>query len=103
MATGKKTSIRHLASAVAIIAIILIGLALAGMLSYRQGLFGLLCAGALFVMSHDKLRGFSFTAWVLVCVGFALAWPQSLHQWGGFELPLLIVPLTHLNQLRNSV
>ena len=96
MVTGKKSSIRLLASAVAVISIILIGLALAGMLSYRQGLFGLLCAGALFIMSHDKLRGFSFTAWVLVCVGFALAWPQYLHSWGGFGLPLLIVPLTQL-------
>jgi len=47
-------------------------------------------------MSHDKLRGFSFTAWVLVCVGFALAYPQYLHEWGGFSLSLLIVPLTQL-------
>ena len=96
MVTGEKKTVRHLASAVAIIAIILLGLALAGMFSYRPGLLGLLCAGTLFVMSHDKLRGFSFTAWVLVCVGFALAYPQLLHQWGGFELSLMIVPLTQL-------
>ncbi len=96
MDTGKKTNIRHLASIAVISGIILLGLSLAGILSFRPGFFVLLCSGALFVMSHKKLRGFSFTAWVLVCVGFALAWPHLLHEWGGFRLSLLIVPLTQL-------
>jgi bile acid:Na+ symporter, BASS family len=65
-------------------------------LSARPGLFMLLVAAALGVMHHKRLRGFSFTAWVLVCVGFALAWPGLLQQWGGFRLTLLIVPLTQL-------
>ena len=96
MVKGKIINIRHLTSIAAILGIILLGLALAGLFSYRPGLLGLLCAAALFVMSHEKLRGFSFTAWVLVCVGFALAYPQLLHEWDGFKLSLLIVPLTQL-------
>ena len=96
MGTGKKTNIRHLASIAAILGIILLGLALTGIFSIRPGLFMILGAAALFVMSHEKLRGFSFTAWVLVCVGFALAWPHLLHEWGGFKLSLMIVPLTQL-------
>ncbi len=93
---AKRTHTGYLSAAAALTAIILLFLALWGMVPYRAGFFVLLISAALFVMSHDKLRGFSFTAWVLACVGFALAWPQYLHSWGGFELPLLIVPLTQL-------
>ena len=96
MDTGKIVNIRHFASAVAIFAIILLGLSMGGIFSFRIGLIGLLCSGALAIMGHPKLKGFSFTAWVLVCVGFALAYPQHLHEWGGFSLSLLIVPLTQL-------
>ncbi len=88
--------IRRITIATTILSLILLVLATATELPYRIGLLVLLCSGALGIMSHGRLRGFSFTAWVLVCVGFALAYPQLLHQWGEFRLSLLIVPLTQL-------
>ncbi len=89
-------AIRKLAISTAIISFLIFGIAIFTMVPYRVALLLLLSAGALYIMSHSNLRGFSFTAWVLVCVGFALAYPQFLHQWGGFRLTLLIVPLTQL-------
>ena len=64
--------------------------------SYRVGLLMCLSAGAVGMMGHKALRSYAFTAWVLVCVGVALAYPQFLQQWGGFSLSLLIVPLVQL-------
>ncbi len=80
----------------AIIGLILLLSALFTDLSVRPGLLLLLVAGATGIMNHSSLRGFSFTAWVLVCVGFALAYPGLLQEWGGFRLTLLIVPLTQI-------
>ncbi|MFO7924014.1 MAG: bile acid:sodium symporter family protein [Bacteroidales bacterium] len=94
--TKRKPLIRNAALITAVTGLLLLGIAAVTVFTYRVGLLGLLFAGALYVMVHSKLSGFSFTAWVLVCVGFALAYPQLLHQWGGFELTLLIVPLTQL-------
>lgn len=75
---------------------ILLLLGAVGPLPYRVGLLLLLFSGALAVMGHRSLRRYAFTAWVLVCVGVALAYPQFLQEWGGFSLPLLIVPLVQL-------
>jgi bile acid:Na+ symporter, BASS family len=85
-----------LAIIIAFAGMILLGTAMLSGLSYRPGLLALLVASAIAIMGHRRLHGFSFTAWVLVCVGFALAYPGLLHQWGGFSLTLLIVPLTQL-------
>ena len=84
------------AIAIAVAGIILLVFAVLNEFPYRIGLLTLLCAGAVWIMQHPTLRGFSFTAWVLVCVGLALAYPQFLQQWGGFKLSLLIVPLTQV-------
>jgi len=86
----------QLAVTATLLSLVLIGLAMITGLPYRIGLLALLVAGALSIMNHPTLRGFTFTAWVLVCVGVALAYPQYLHQWGGVELSLLIVPLVQL-------
>lgn len=80
----------------AFVGIIFIGLALITDMPFRIGLLILMISGALGVMSYHKLKSFSFTAWVLVCVGLALAYPELLIKWGRFELSLLIVPLTQL-------
>jgi bile acid:Na+ symporter, BASS family len=86
----------NLAIIVLFLSMMLLGAALASGLSFRPGLLAVLVSSALLIMSHSRYKGFSFTAWVLVCVGFALAYPGLLHQWGGFPLTLLIVPLTQL-------
>lgn len=91
-----KKRIATMAIAVAILGVILLAFSIVTYFPTRIGLLVLYMSGALGVMSHNKLRGFSFTAWVLVCVGFALAFPELLINWGGFELSLLIVPLTQI-------
>jgi bile acid:Na+ symporter, BASS family len=93
---GRRLLIRRAAVIAAIGGAMLLVLAMVTILPYRIGLLVLLCSGAFAVMGHEKLRGFSFTAWVLVCVGMALAYPHLFHQWGGLKLSLLIVPLTQL-------
>ncbi len=90
------TIFQRAAIAVAIAGLVMLIIAAAIDFPYRVGLLVLLVAGALGIMSQNMLKGFSFTAWVLVCVAFALAYPHLLHQWGGFNLSLLIVPLTQI-------
>lgn len=67
-----------------------------GQMSYKPGGLLLLVALAFGVMSLKKLGGYSFTAWVLVCVGASMFYPQAFIEWGGFKLELLIIPLTQL-------
>lgn len=78
------------------IAVIFIILGVITGLSYRIGILLFICSGALAVKSSRILSGYTFTAWVLVFVGLAFAYPQSLQQWWGFKLTLLIVPLTQI-------
>jgi BASS family bile acid:Na+ symporter len=65
-------------------------------MSYKPGGLLLLAAMALGIKEKRKLKGYSFTAWVLVCVAAAMFYPRAFIQWGGFKLELLIVPLTQL-------
>jgi bile acid:Na+ symporter, BASS family len=51
---------------------------------------------ALWVYSRPKIRGFSFTLWILFFSSFAFYYPSAFRQWGSFELKLLIVPLVQL-------
>lgn len=88
--------IRKIAVLAAILSILLLGLSVVTEFPYRIGILMLMITAALGIISHPGLRGYSFTAWVLVCVGFAFAYPQLLQQWGGFRLSLLIVPLTQI-------
>lgn len=88
--------VRRVATAFAILAAILLVMGVAGQMSYKPGGLVLLAALALSIMSLKKLRGYSFTAWVLVCVGAAMFYPQAFIEWSGFKLELLIIPLTQL-------
>lgn len=92
----KKRNFVTLTTAIAIVGVILLCIAFVTNLSVKIGLITLIISGALGIMGHKKLREYSFTGWVLVCVGFALAFPELLINWGGFELSLLIVPLTQI-------
>ncbi|MDD4108687.1 MAG: bile acid:sodium symporter family protein [Prolixibacteraceae bacterium] len=93
---NKRRYIRLLAVVFAIAGFILLILPFITEFRFRNGLLMLMISGAFGIMSHQKLKSFSFTAWVLVCVDCALAFPGMLIQWGGFELSLLIVPLTQI-------
>lgn len=88
--------VKSVAGILLISGVVLLGLAIVFKLPCNYCLPPLLIGIALFVSVHDRLRGFSFTSWVLVCVGFALAFPDLLVEWGGFDLSLLIVPLTQI-------
>lgn len=88
--------IRGAAIAISILGVLLLALGATGAGTYRPGLLALAVSAALHVISLRALRDCAFTAWVLVCVSAALAYPQHLQTWGGFKLSLLIVPLTQL-------
>ena len=51
---------------------------------------------ALIVMNSPLLKSYAFTAWVLVCVSFAMVYPNALQEWRGVKLTLLIVPLVQI-------
>lgn len=88
---------RSAAIVTALLAIILLLMYFAQLLpSVRPGVLLLLVSLAFFVRSFKKLRGYSFTAWVLVCVGASMFYPHAFIEWGGFKLELLIIPLTQL-------
>ncbi len=81
---------------------VLVGVGALWLASGLVGVAGCSCGGgavavlagvALGVTGSARLRGFAFTAWVLVCAGSALVWPQAFQAWGGFRLTGLIVPL----------
>jgi bile acid:Na+ symporter, BASS family len=93
---SKRIYIRLFAFTFAVTGLILLILAVFSEIRFRNGLLLILIAGAFGIMSHYKLKSFSFTAWVLVCVGFAMLFPEMLIRWSGFELSLLIVPLTQI-------
>lgn len=79
-----------------LLATVLLLLSVLGGLSYKPGVLLLLVSLAYFVRSQKRLRGYTFTAWVLVCVGAAMFYPEAFVQWGEFKLELLIIPLTQL-------
>ncbi|GAA5224909.1 bile acid:sodium symporter family protein [Membranihabitans marinus] len=89
-------NIERLALAFSVLGIALLVLSLFGQLDYRPGVLLLMMGGSIVMMNYSALKGYTFTAWVLVCVGFALAYPQHLIQWGDFKLSLLIVPLIQM-------
>ena len=76
--------------------IILLALGMFTALPYRVGLLALACAAAFAVTGYKGCRGYTYTAWVMVCVGGGFSFPQFLMEWHSFPLPLLIVPLTQL-------
>lgn len=92
----RKKAIRRASFVLLVIGVIFLILGTIINLPYRVAVLVLLCSCALGIMSHRALCGYAFTAWVMVCVGLALAYPQWLKEWGGFSLPLLIVPLTQI-------
>jgi bile acid:Na+ symporter, BASS family len=93
---NERRYIRLFAVIFAVAGFILLILAVFSEIRVRNGLLLIMIAGAFGIMSHHKLKSFSFTAWVLSCVGFALLFPEMLIRWRGFELSLLIVPLTQI-------
>jgi BASS family bile acid:Na+ symporter len=74
----------------------LILMLISGPAFYETGILLLINAFAFGVMSHKRLINYSFTAWVLVCVGTSMLYPQAFIKWKGFKLELLIIPLTQL-------
>src|SRR5690625_475395 len=65
-------------------------------ISGKTGILVLLIVFPLAVMTFKKLRGYTFTAWVLTCARVAMLFPQFFTQWGEFRLELLIIPLTQI-------
>lgn len=88
--------LRLAASLLAVSGIFLLLLSISGEVSYKPGVLLLLASLAFGVMSLKKIKGYTFTAWVLVCVGIAMAYLASFIAWGDFKLELLIIPLTQL-------
>lgn len=79
-----------------LLALMLLLVSVTGQLSYKPGVILLLVALAFFVRGRKKLKGYTFTAWVLVCVGASMFYPEAFIKWGDFKLELLIIPLTQL-------
>lgn len=86
----------QIASAAVLVGIVLLLAGLFTSVSYRPGIILMLVATAFAIMSSSKLKGYSFTAWVLVCASVSMLYPSLFIEWGGFKLELLIIPLTQL-------
>ncbi len=87
----------RLTSFILVVAGVAMGLmSVSGIVPYQPAVILVLVSLALAVMSLEQIKGYSFTAWVLVCVGTAMLYPQAFVQWGDFKLEWLIIPLTQL-------
>lgn len=91
-----RVTLRQLAFLTAIGGVVWMVLSLAGFLSFGGSVVMLMIAMAIGFRSHSIFRSYTFTAWVLVCVGLAVVYPQMLQEWWGYKLTRLIVPLVQV-------
>lgn len=88
--------VRRAAHVCALAGAVLLAVSLASSLYVAPGSLLLLFSLPLYFSGSSKLKGYTFTGWVIVCVAAALFYPNAFIAWNEFRLESLIIPLTQL-------